>query len=262
LVDGIVAASPPLATVISNAGATMTGLQFWSFLTQNFVSAVGQDYVVEGAFSGIDALLATWNSSATVLTANQINPTSFNPGSVFVNDRTADSNALLFFMSMAAMGGVQYRYGSPYSATGRKGVNLPWKTAVTMDATGCGYASSFVNFVDSLSGLSANTTGSLKNTFTALKNQFASTLSAACDAGCKGTAVVAATLVNGVPGLAQAGHAWTPTGCAIAAGCQGCPDAIRNRSSCTYLATDASSCAAAGIVNYVNNGLSGWVDGP
>jgi hypothetical protein len=150
----------------------------------------------------------------------------------------------LFFVSMAAIGGIENRHGSPYP-NGKRGVaTLPWMaptsikaTGTSTEADGCAYASAVVNYVDSLEGLASSTTGKIATTFQSLYTTFSSVIYQACDQGC--------TVICGI------------------SSCPTCPATLRNRSSCAGTATDPASCAAAGIANFmVNTPAVGWEQGP
>ena len=97
------------------------------------------------------ALMAAIKPGAAILTTSLINPTGFNPGSINVADRIDEANSYLVFTSMAAIGGIQNRFGNPFpSPSYRKGNPLPWTNASLVNSDGCAYASAIVNFVDSI----------------------------------------------------------------------------------------------------------------
>lgn len=220
--------------LLDNVGS-FTGSGFWEFLAKEFPSST-LDRVTESAQLAQDALQSSINPGAVVLPANLYNTTTFNPGTLSSVDRTSDANSYLFFVSMAAIGGFENRYGSPFP-NGKKSVDLPWTVPTAVDADGCAYASAVVNFVDSLGGLADATVGSVSTTFATLKTTFQAGIYAACDSGCF-------TLC----GLAH---------------CATCPTALRNRVSCTGLATDAATCAAVGITLFMNSTpVVGWATGP
>jgi hypothetical protein len=236
----------------ANAGALAISLEFmnntiatptalWAFITEIFPSTATfpSDKVVEYGSLGIDALFSTIAPGTVVIPAETVNAASFNPGSMRVADRVSDANIYLFFMSMAVIGGTHNRYGTP------DGAFLPttpfpnggWDVATEIDATACEYASAVVNFADGLSELvTATSGGALGPTIANVQTLVQSALFTACDDGCTGA---------------------SGTGCAIAAGCSGCPMALRSRASCTGVATDASSCAAAGLVRLIRSPF-GW----
>ena len=241
---------PLINNLVANS-ATLIGPGFWSKMAEFFPSTAGSDYVMEGAILGLDVLKAVLVPGALVLPANQTNAGTYNPGSVFISDRTSDSNMYMIFVAMSAIGGIQSRYGSPNPVTFVKTVDLPWTTAATVDDDGCAYASSIIYFIDALGDSASLVSPSLSPTLTSISVTFQAAINAACDAGCQGS-----TPGVGVPPILRAG-AWTPSGCALAA-CASCPTALRDRTRCTGLATDENSCAAAGIVNFINSSAIGW----
>ncbi len=218
----------------ANLGS-LGGSAFWEFLVTEFPSSSGDGRFEAGQLAQ-DALHSAIHPGAILLPEQKYNIDGFNPGSLLLSGRISDANAYLFFITLAEMGTVMNRYGSPYP-NGKKSADLPWTTPTTVDADGCAYASAVVNFVDAIGGLADSTTGSMKTTLLALQSSFSAGIYQACDDACFTTC-----------GLAH---------------CTTCPLALRNRTSCTYLATDASSCAASGIVNFINNTpLLGWLTGP
>jgi hypothetical protein len=230
---------------------SLAGAPLWEFLARSFPSDASDpnDRKVEGAVLAMDALMASLKSGIPILPISYINYPSYNPGSVLVNDRTTDANAYLVFVSMAAMGAFQSRFGAPF-ANGKKSQDLPWTTAAAVDADGCAYASSIVNFVDSLGAL-AEISSTLRTSVSAIQAAFQLGFDDACERGCQ----------NNNPG-----GGWVPTGCTAATVCSACPVRLRDRTACTGLASDEVSCAAAGLVNFVNakgtGAILGWQDGP
>jgi hypothetical protein len=219
-------------------------------MTELFPSQTGSDYVVEGGFLGMDALQTVLKPGALILPQYQVNPSSHNPGSVFSSDRTVDSNIYLVFLSMATIGGLQNRHGSPDPVTFEKTTPLPWTTAATMTAEGCGYASAVVNFIDALTIASDNVSGSMAATLSNMKFTFETFVNEACDHGCKGTQPTGDVQMD-------PNSTWASSGCALAS-CAQCPFSLRDRTKCTGVNTDQISCAAAGIVNFVNSASIGW----
>jgi hypothetical protein len=223
---------------VANNASNFTGSGFWEFLANEFPST-SADRVAESAQLAQDALQSVIDPASVVLPANMYNLKGFNPGALSPLDRVASANSFLFFVSMAGIGAFESRYGNPYP-NGKKGNNLPWSTPAAVTADGCAYASSIVNFVDSIGVLATLTTGGLATTLKALQSTFQTGIYAACDQGC-----------NVICGI---GH------------CANCPDALRNRSSCVTgptANTDPSSCAVTGLVNFINlTPLVGWATGP
>lgn len=224
---------------LAENASEFTGSGFWDFLARRFPSTA-DDRIVEGAQLAQDALHAIVEPSAVILPSNQYELDSFNPGTLNSVDRTPDANSYLFFVTLAAIGGIESRYGSP-DADGKRGTaTLPWTSATAVkasgtaqEADGCAYASAIVNFVDSLGGLASATTGSISTTFSSLQTTFKSGIFAACDMGC--------TVLCGL------------------SSCPTCPATLRNRSSCEGTVTDPASCAAAGITTFmVSSPGVGW----
>jgi hypothetical protein len=228
--------------LIANSSA-IAGAGFWNFLALEFPSTTN-DRVSEAAQLAQDALHSVISPAAVILPTNMYNTDTFNPGALTTQDRYSDANAFLFFVSMAAIGSIENRYGSPDSNGKRGTATLPWMTATSIKATGtateadgCAYASAIVNYVDALDGLASSTSGKISDTFASLHSTFSSAIYQACDQGC--------TVICGL------------------SSCPTCPATLRNRSSCAGTVTDPASCAAAGIVNFlVNTPLVGWEQGP
>ncbi|MGK5083282.1 hypothetical protein WDW37_08240 [Bdellovibrionota bacterium FG-1] len=237
---------------LSSNLSKFVGSGFWEFLATEFPSTT-KDRVVEGAQLAQDAVQSIISPSAVILPVNIFNATTDNPGTLSPRDRVDDANSYLFFVVLASIGGLENRYGNPYP-NGKKGGDLAWisDTVAHMAAPadfnavdgsqqqsdGCAYASAMVNLVDSLGGLATATAGTkLSDTFTTLQTTFKTGIFAACNDGCTSL-------------------------CSVGA-CLECPTTLRNRSSCTGLTTDPNSCAAAGIINFINNTPAvGWETGP
>jgi hypothetical protein len=238
-----------IGDMVSNV-TTLGGSGFWTFSSSLFPSTIGKDHVAEGALLSQDALLATLKSGIPILPSGAINAGGYNEGSVYTFDRTDDSNLYLIFTSLAGIGSLQNRYGNPDSSFHPQQA-LPWKTAATVTTDGCGYASSVLNFVDAIQAMQNSVPSNLQSSLNVIYTTFSTALNVACDYGCKGT-------TPGVNPVLNFKNGWTASGCAIAAGCGSCPSTLRNRGSCTAQTTDANSCAAAGIVNFINNSAAGW----
>jgi hypothetical protein len=197
---------------VGTQSATIIAGGLWSFMAEQFPST-DADRVPEAGQLAQDALQAVISPSAVVLSNGLFNTDTFNPGAYSVDDRLLNATAYLFFTSMATMGGLENRNGNP----------LPWTDPTLVDEDGCAYASAVVNFADSLTGLETVTQGQLKTAISGMKSAFQTLIYANCDYGCT-------------------------TICGIAGGCPTCPKELRNRTSCTSVATDPASCAAAGII--------------
>jgi hypothetical protein len=225
----------------ANTGSLSSGL-FWNLLAKLFPSVKISDRVVEAAGLGSEALFSVLNPGQVILPEFLINVGTQNPGSLVVGDRTNDSNLYLLFLAMAAIGASENRWGNPDPVTFAKGNPLPWSTAATVDDDGCAYASAVVNFADAL-GVAVNTVGgSMQANFSTLKTFFQDAIYQACDDGCQ----------NVNPG-------WGASGCTSPTTCEGCPLALRSRSACEEDSDNQASCAAAGIVGFINNSpIGGW----
>lgn len=235
-----------------SAGPSLAGSALWSTLTQLFPSTAGSDYVPEGALLAIDALQATLTPGALVLPVNKVNAGSYNVGSVFTTDRTSDANIYLAFIAMAGIGGLQNRYGSPDPGTFIKTVDLPWTTAVSMagSSDGCAYASSVLNMVDAIESAQYYVSDELAQVYANMAATFNTALDTACTIACENR-------MPTVPESAIVGAGWTVSGCTVGT-CSECPSSLRARANCTGAVDDLSSCAAAGIVNFINESTVGW----
>lgn len=209
----------------------LAGSGFFEFLAVEFASVASpDDKVPQSAEFGIDAVFATLKPGTILATATTVNSTSYNPGSIIVADRLDDANAYLTFLSMALMGSLQSRNGAVLS-NGHKGQDLPWSSATETKGDGCAYASAVLNFIDGLNFLQSQAPSSAAAQFTKIANFFNAGLDQACSFGC--------------------------TLCGGSVSCTSCPRSLRDRSSCTGLATDTNSCAAAGIAYFVNQVWTG-----
>ncbi len=230
-----------LNAMIQNSSA-LGGSGFWSFLTQQFPSTV-TDTRAESAYLGFDAVHSMLLSGIIVPSSYQVNTGTYNVGSTRYADRDSDANAYLTFLSIAAIGAMNNRYGSPNPTTYIKTVDLPWTTAATVDSNGCSYASAIVNMLDGLHATASAVGGAASTSLTTVLNAFDTVINAACDVGCQNIAV----------------PTWTQSGCTVTTACATCPTALRNRNSCQGIPADQVSCAAAGIVNFINKDLTaGW----
>jgi hypothetical protein len=142
-----------------------------------FPSALS-DQKLESAWFALDALQSILNPGVVVGSADRVLPDGYNPGSVLYTDRTIDSNAYAFFISMAMIGATLSRYGSPNAGGGyTQGTALPWtdRGKVIADASGsaCGLAAGFLNYFDAFSAiqpiLPASATGPLSTMLTAIQ---------------------------------------------------------------------------------------------
>ncbi len=210
----------------------LAGSGFWEFLVQEFPSTVSpiDDKIPQAAESATDAIMATLNPATILVPAFTINSTSNNPGSLEVNDRTSDANSFLTFASMSLMGSLLYRNGNPL-ANNHKGNALPWTSADLMQGDGCALASGVLNFNDGLNSIAAAAPSSIAIIYQKIQTLFATGLDLACQVGC--------------------------TVCGGSVSCTSCPTTLRSRASCTGVNTDVNSCAAAGIINFINDSWQG-----
>ena len=137
----------------------------------HFFPSTSTDSRMASSWYAQDALEAMLNGGTVLAPADEIYPTSYNIGSVLVNDRTEDSNAYMMFIGMAAIGTALNRYGNP-SATYTQGTTLPWETQalIKSDTTGagCALASAFLNFFDGANASIGYLTASLGSQVTTI----------------------------------------------------------------------------------------------
>ena len=243
-------------SLVTNS-SELAGNGFWSLAAQLFPSKIGADYMMEGAFYATDALQSVLNSGALVLSENQINPNSFNVGSVLGSDRTVDSNLYLIYVAFAGIGAVESRYGNP-NATYQKGNSLTWTSAAAMDDNGCGLAASILNFMDAFTQAQSELPASVGNSLNKVVSQGMGTLiNQACVYGCNNTSPDTDTIEN--KAIYDPNGNWVTSGCNLASPCTTvCPTTLHSRTACTGETTDVNSCAAAGIINFINNSVGGW----
>ncbi len=229
----------PLSLEIANNTTRVGSGDFWGLLAELFPSTTS-DRVPESGALASDALQAATIPGWPLVPSYLFNTTTYNPGSLLKGDRIADANFYLIFTSMATIGGLNNRYGAPDSSNDYdQTTRLPWRTEALVDADGCMYAAAVMNLVDSLDATSNNVTGSLQTALQSISSTFAAGIENACDVGCR----------NIDP---DAGGAWQASGCTDTTACASCPSALRNRDTC-LAATDQTRCAAAGIINFIND---------
>jgi hypothetical protein len=214
----------------------------FEFMVKEFPSTSSpDDKVPQSAEDGIDALQATLNSGTVLVAADTINSTSNNPGSLIYTDRESDANSYLTILSMALIGSLGDRYGAPLpNPSNHKTQDLPWTSATAVTSDGCAYASGWLNFFDGMTYLESaapTNVASIYAKFLLLKPL----VTAACEEGC-----IECGLTVSCPDSTNT--------------CCGCPTTLRSRASCTGVATDPNSCAAAGLVKYFANVY--WTTGP
>jgi hypothetical protein len=233
--------------VLTNLGLdanTLTSASLLGYLAQIFPSTTA-DKVVESGGYGMEVLLTTLTTGEVIAPQNLINSTSDNPGSLLYSDRIADSNLYMLMLSMATLGGAASRYASATFHPANASMAFPWVNNTTaMTTEGCTVAAAVENFMDVLDDEATILSGSAGAQLTTIEGLLnTATFDAACEAGCKGTAL---PLPN-----------WQATGCTLSTcGNNGhCPLAIRDWTQChPNVATDPLGCAAAGIINLLNTG--------
>lgn len=245
-----------VGTMTSNVSSLESG--FFAFLKSNFPSTAGQDYVVEGALLAIPPLQAALNTGALVLSADQINAGTYNVGSDLYTDRTDESNFYLIFISMAAVGGIESRFDTPGALT--------WTTAAAVDADGCKYAASILNLIDALTASKSYLPSAVGTAVDDVLNGdnvphvygLAEDINAACSYGCSGQTPTLGS--DDQLNLETSGSGWVGSGCSSATvdPCSTCPDALRDWTQCGTGNTNQATCAAAGIINFINHGELGW----
>jgi len=232
---------------ISQNAGLLSGAGFWGLLAKLFPSTFA-DVVPESGEYATDALFSVIYPGSVVAMSNISNFGGFNPGSAVATDRLPDANTYLVFTSMAAAGGIENRYGLPNPATYIKTQNFLWVKATTsgMQGDGCALSASILNLFDGINAISTNLAGNaLTANLGTVYTAFNILLNQACSYGCQGVAAPY-----------DAGFA---SGCSFsAAQCATCPITLRNRASCTQLTSDINSCAAAGIIDFLNKSPLGW----
>ncbi len=233
--------------LVQNSSTLIIGGGLWTFLTQYFYHSTQrtvEDRFRSGWFA-TDSLFAILNTGVVVPAAFQVNTSTNNVGSVLVQHRTNESNLYLIFISMAVIGATQSRYGDPDTTNYRKNQDLSWISTTLMETEGCAYAASIVNMLDGINEASNFIGPLIRTALSGIGTAFTSQINQACDLGCRG--------LN--PDLTASGDA----SCTYAAGaCTPCLDLLRNRNICS---TDTqASCAASGIVRYINDDPlgNGW----
>lgn len=222
---------------------SLVGSDLWITLTKLFPSS-SVDQRVTGAQNSLDALFAIRLPGTLTPPEYVVNATTVHPGTLVAAHRTEDANIYGMLVSMALVGALQNRYGSPagnWHKTQKLGqtVGNPngWEDANFVDVNACSYAGAVLTLFDSITQVSGtigtSLGGSVGTSLTTAATTYTLLLDAACDAGC--------------------------TACGLAAGlCDPCPIELRNRYSCLGNNTDKFSCAAAGIASFINNNPLGW----
>jgi hypothetical protein len=213
-----------------NFQGNLAGSGFFEFSVRKFPSTASpDDRIPQAAKNGMDATLSILKPGTILLPAYLITTDANNTQSILAADRVDDANSYLPFISMALLGSLLYRYGQPFPNY-HKSTTLPWITPTTVTVDGCAVASAIVNFNDGLRFISTNAAESVRKVYTDMRTLFEASMDTACSQGCA-------------------------TVCGDASLCTSCPTTLRNRNSCTFLATDPNSCAAAGLTNFFINAI-------
>jgi hypothetical protein len=212
-----------IAEMISDS-SQLGNAGLFGFLVKQFPSqSYPDDKIPQSAEDGIDVAMSMIQPGTVLIPQYTLNAGSNNPQSLLYTDRTSDANAYLLFLSMALLGSLAYRNGSP-NASFQKTVPLPWSNASAMAGDGCAYAGALLHLADSLSFLVHNDASSVGSVYQSIQSFLEGGLDLACQAGC--------------------------TLCGVS--CTRCPVTLRDRTSCQGFSQDVNSCAAAGIVTFVN----------
>jgi hypothetical protein len=206
------------------------GSGFWEFLVQEFPSTATpfDDRKPQAAMNGLDAAMSMLKQGIVLVPSYTISSDSNNIGSIASIDRIDDANSYMTFLSMALIGSLQNRYGLPTSNR-HKSIDLPWTAATETQGEGCNFASALLHLYDGLHYLSTVSPPNIASTYASIADFLGPALDAGCSTGC--------------------------TLCGLS--CDTCPMTLRNRDSCTGLATDKNSCAAAGLTTFVNASWQG-----
>jgi hypothetical protein len=218
----------------------LIGPGFWRTMTKLFPSTTA-DTKTTSAWYATDALLAAKKAGSVVAPAYVVNADTYNPGSLVPTDRIDDANAYLMFVSMATIGAFHNRYSAPDSSYAKTkplgysaGHPTGWETLAGLDEEGCSYSAAVLNMLDGIGATAAKlSNASLAKALTTVSDTFQSVMDAACDAGCSGATV---------------------PGCAFPVGsCTPCQRVLRSRAACTQASATLASCAAAGLIYFINN---------
>jgi len=200
------------------------------------------DQKLESAWVAQDALQAILKPGTVVGSGDQVLFDTRNPGSVLYTDRTDDSNAYAFFVSMAIIGGSLNRFGNPNVGGGySQGTDLTWTTraAVVADTSGtaCGLAAGFLNYFDSFaaiqSSLPSGSSGAISTMLTLIQGPIVDGISGNPLHPC-----------NNIGGMEYCKTQATAAECALA------KTRLRYRASCSE--TPAIGHFAAGMIQCIN----------
>jgi len=225
------------------SSSDLVGSELWVTLTRLFPSSA-TDQRVTGAQNALDSLFAIRVPGSLTPSQYVINSSTYHPGSLVAAHRTQDSNIYGMLTSMALVGALQNRYGAPdasYHQTKKLGATAGnangWETVTAVDVNACSYTGAVLTLFDSITQVSAiigtSLGGGVGADLTTAATTYTALLDAACDSGCQA--------------------------CGFSAGsCTPCPTELRNRNSCTGVATDKPSCAASGVAAFMNTNPLGW----
>lgn len=189
------------------------------------------DSKLQSAWAALDALQTVLVPGAVVGTSDRTLPNEHNPGSVLLQDLTADAQIFGFYLAMALIGTSGNRFGSPDSNYAQGG-DLIWttKSLVQADTTGsaCSLAAGLLLFIDSA---------------TAIQSRLPS--SAASAVG------VVLNVLNGPLGPVSQGDQTCLAAVGSATTCALAKQRLRYRGACSE--SDAAAAYAAGMVDGFNN---------
>jgi hypothetical protein len=251
--------------------SNIVGGALWQTLSEMFYVSSADETArrISSSYNAIDALHASIRPGVYPLSIDYVNAGTENVGSVRIADRTDAANQYLTFVAMASIGNLQNYYGAPDTSY-QQGQNLGatgsnpngWSVATAVrsstDPSGCSYAAAVLNMLDGISASANDLPESISESLLDIESQFSEALGQACMAGCAGS--------GGGP-VTVSGYAMTPrSGCAFAdptdcqtQGGRPCPRKLRDKMSCTGTITNESSCAAAGLVQFINeHPILGW----
>jgi len=241
---------------------SVIGSALWRTLTEIFPSTVA-DKRMESSWIAAETLM-TWLKPNMIIPPEYATPTgAYNPGSIIFNDRDNNAGIFTLYVSMALVGATNNRYGiaagQSFPASYNKQQPLPWSTAtlVAEDPTGCAYAGGVMSIFDAVQDIGTIAGPPLSNSLSQI-SQLKAAYDQACNAACQGLDAVASGL-----GIDFSTLGCDMTASEAAALCAVCPAKLRHRSMCvdTTVPIDKNpvACAAAGVINMINNHpIVGW----
>jgi hypothetical protein len=227
---------------INSSGAA----SIWGFLASNFPSTTTptDDKIPQKAIASLEALFAILEPNTLVSSAYSVNASTYNPMSVYADDRTTDANTLALFVTLPLIGSLLYRYGDinskdertvdlPWANTSFASISsTPWSTSGTIASDGCALAAGVLNLYDQINIIVDEASSSTASAFFSIQTILTEGLDAGCELAC--------------------------SLCASAGACTSCPQLLRYPGSCTNSNTDPNTCAAIGVITFVN---ASWVEG-